>query len=124
MKFIGNLLEAEEILDLFFDTDAFQMTEDGYTLSLIANRLRGETAQFDITNKKGEVLVTEGRPDGRRLSPAIWRQQRRFVMRGRGWLRRDAFTRTRILTGHPAPKDDSLWRCLYTQRWTEGEGFG
>ena len=36
------------------------MTEDGYTLSLIANRLRGETAQFDITNKKGEVLVTEG----------------------------------------------------------------
>ncbi|MDG1119437.1 MAG: DNA-directed RNA polymerase subunit beta [SAR86 cluster bacterium] len=53
-------LEAEEILDLFFDTDAFQMTEDGYTLSLIANRLRGETAQFDITNKKGEVLVTEG----------------------------------------------------------------
>ncbi len=53
-------LEAEEILDLFFDTDAFQMTEDGYTLSLIANRLRGETAQFDITNKKGEVLVAEG----------------------------------------------------------------
>ena len=53
-------LEAEEILDLFFDTDAFQMTEDGYTLSLIANRLRGETAQFDITNKKGDVLVTEG----------------------------------------------------------------
>ena len=53
-------LEAEEILDLFFDTDAFQVTEDGYTLSLIANRLRGETAQFDITNKKGEVLVTEG----------------------------------------------------------------
>ncbi|MBT3461872.1 MAG: DNA-directed RNA polymerase subunit beta, partial [Gammaproteobacteria bacterium] len=53
-------LEAEEILELFFDTDAFQMTEDGYTLSLIANRLRGETAQFDITNKKGEVLVTEG----------------------------------------------------------------
>ena len=53
-------LEAEEILELFFDTDAFQMTKDGYTLSLIANRLRGETAQFDITNKKGEVLVTEG----------------------------------------------------------------
>jgi len=53
-------LETEEILELFFDTDAFQMTDDGYTLSLIANRLRGETAQFDITNKKGEVLVTEG----------------------------------------------------------------
>ncbi|MGB2330013.1 MAG: DNA-directed RNA polymerase subunit beta, partial [Pseudomonadales bacterium] len=53
-------LEAEEILDLFFDNDDFQMTEDGITLSLIANRLRGETAQFDITDNKGNVLVAEG----------------------------------------------------------------
>ena len=53
-------LEAEEILDLFFDNDDFQMTEDGITLSLIANRLRGETAQFDITDTKGNVLVAEG----------------------------------------------------------------
>jgi DNA-directed RNA polymerase subunit beta len=53
-------LEAEEILDLFFDNDDFQITEDGITLSLIANRLRGETAQFDITDTKGNVLVAEG----------------------------------------------------------------
>ena len=53
-------LEAEEILGLFFDNDDFQMTEDGITLSLIANRLRGETAQFDITDTKGNVLVAEG----------------------------------------------------------------
>ena len=35
-------LSAEEILDTFFDTDTFQITEDGYRLILIANRLRGE----------------------------------------------------------------------------------
>ena len=53
-------LSAEEILDTFFDTDTFQITEDGYQLSLIANRLRGETAQFEIKDDKGEVLVPEG----------------------------------------------------------------
>ena len=53
-------LSAEEILDTFFDTDTFQITEDGYQLSLIANRLRGETAQFEIKDAKGEVLVPEG----------------------------------------------------------------
>ena len=53
-------LSAEEILDTFFDTDTFQITEDGYRLNLIANRLRGETAQFEIKDAKGEVLVPEG----------------------------------------------------------------
>ena len=53
-------LSAEEILDTFFDTDTFQITEDGYRLNLIANRLRGETAQFEIKDGKGEVLVPEG----------------------------------------------------------------
>ena len=53
-------LSAEEILDTFFDTDTFQISEDGYRLNLIANRLRGETAQFEIKDNKGEVLVPEG----------------------------------------------------------------
>ena len=53
-------LSAEEILGTFFDTDTFQITEDGYQLNLIANRLRGETAQFEIKDNKGEVLVPEG----------------------------------------------------------------
>ena len=53
-------LSAEQILDTFFDTDTFQITEDGYRLNLIANRLRGETAQFEIKDDKGEVLVPEG----------------------------------------------------------------
>ena len=53
-------LSAEQILDTFFDTDTFQITEDRYRLNLIANRLRGETAQFEIKDDKGEVLVPEG----------------------------------------------------------------
>jgi DNA-directed RNA polymerase subunit beta len=51
---------AEEILAHFFDTDTFQINEEGYSLQLIANRLRGETAQFEIADKKGNVIVEEG----------------------------------------------------------------
>ncbi|MEK9892083.1 MAG: DNA-directed RNA polymerase subunit beta [Pseudomonadales bacterium] len=51
---------GEEILDTFFETDTFKITESGYRLNLIANRLRGETAQFEIKDDKGEVLVPEG----------------------------------------------------------------
>ncbi len=51
---------AEEILDMFFDTDSFEVTDEAYTLELIATRLRGETAQFDICDKKGVVIVEEG----------------------------------------------------------------
>ncbi len=51
---------AEEILEMFFDTDSFEVTEEAYTLELIAARLRGETAQFDICDKKGVTIVEEG----------------------------------------------------------------
>ena len=50
---------SQEILEQFFDTDTFQIAGEGYELELIANRLRGETAQFDITNKSGKVIVEE-----------------------------------------------------------------
>ncbi len=48
------------ILDLFFDRDSFTVQEDGITLRLVADRLRGELSQFDII-VDGEVLVEEGR---------------------------------------------------------------
>lgn len=51
---------AQEILDMFFDTDSFEVTEEAYKLELIANRLRGETARFSIVDKKGNVIVEEG----------------------------------------------------------------
>ncbi len=51
---------SEEILDMFFDTDTFFIEEEGYSLNLIASRLRGETAKFEITDPDGEVIVEEG----------------------------------------------------------------
>jgi DNA-directed RNA polymerase subunit beta len=51
---------SQEILDTFFDNDTFEVTEEAYMLELIANRLRGETARFNITDKKGKLIVEEG----------------------------------------------------------------
>jgi DNA-directed RNA polymerase subunit beta len=50
---------SQEILELFFETDNFEVTEEAYKLELIANRLRGETAKFDILDKKGNLIVEE-----------------------------------------------------------------
>jgi len=52
---------TEEILDIFFDTDTFKITNKGITLDLVPDRLRGETALFDIKNKKGKVIVEKER---------------------------------------------------------------
>jgi|TARA_Y100000310_G_scaffold91044_2_gene88316 DNA-directed RNA polymerase subunit beta len=51
---------TEEILSEFFDTDTFHRVKDGYTVELVPSRLRGETAKFDIKDRKGNVLVPEG----------------------------------------------------------------
>jgi DNA-directed RNA polymerase subunit beta len=51
---------SEEILDMFFDTDTFHVDGENYALNLIASRLRGETARFEITDPDGEVIVEEG----------------------------------------------------------------
>jgi DNA-directed RNA polymerase subunit beta len=53
-------LTAEEILEHFFDNDTFNIAGEGYNLALIASRLRGETARFDIKDAKGEFIVEEG----------------------------------------------------------------
>lgn len=52
---------TEEILETFFDTTRFYMSRDGFEMDLIANRLRGETALFDIVDANGELIVEEGR---------------------------------------------------------------
>ncbi|MFT7244845.1 MAG: DNA-directed RNA polymerase subunit beta [Candidatus Azotimanducaceae bacterium] len=51
---------SEEILDMFFDTDTFYVDEENYSLNLIASRLRGDTARFEITGAEGELIVEEG----------------------------------------------------------------
>jgi len=52
--------ETEEILDMFFENDTFALSEKKIELTLVASRLRGETATFDITAKK-EVIVEAGK---------------------------------------------------------------
>ncbi|RUO30638.1 DNA-directed RNA polymerase subunit beta [Aliidiomarina sedimenti] len=51
----------EEILALFFETTHFEVKRDKILLTLIPERLRGETALFDIKDDKGDVLVETGR---------------------------------------------------------------
>ena len=51
---------SQEILEIFFDTDSFNVHEEGYSLDLIAGRLRGETARFEILDAKGKLIVEEG----------------------------------------------------------------
>jgi len=52
--------ENEEILDIFFDTNVFHFGKQDIKLDLVPERLRGETATFDI-KAKSKVIVEEGR---------------------------------------------------------------
>ncbi|AWH90719.1 DNA-directed RNA polymerase subunit beta [Buchnera aphidicola (Melanaphis sacchari)] len=51
---------TEEILDLFFEKNIFQIQNNKIKLKLISERLRGETASFDIQKNK-KVYVKKGR---------------------------------------------------------------
>jgi len=51
---------TEEVLDMFFEKNTFRFTKDGIALELVPERLRGETATFDI-QIKGKTVVEEGR---------------------------------------------------------------
>ncbi|MBN1684472.1 MAG: DNA-directed RNA polymerase subunit beta [Gammaproteobacteria bacterium] len=52
---------TEEILDMFFEKDVFHFKDNKWLLDLIPQRLRGQVAAFDIKDKKGKVLVEQGR---------------------------------------------------------------
>lgn len=53
--------DTEQILDSFYQTNKFHINKEGVTLDLIPQRLRGELAATEITDKKGKVLVEENR---------------------------------------------------------------
>jgi len=53
--------ETEEILGMFFEVNTFTIVDEGLNFELIPERLRGETAAFDIKDKKGKVIVEAGR---------------------------------------------------------------
>jgi len=50
----------EELLETFFEFNVFHLKGEKISLDLVAERLRGETAAFDI-QVKGKTLVEEGR---------------------------------------------------------------
>jgi DNA-directed RNA polymerase subunit beta len=54
-------MDNEEILSTFFDTSSITLKKKGAKLEVVPERLRGETAFFDIRSKTGKVLVPEGK---------------------------------------------------------------
>lgn len=55
LKAIG--LNPEQILANFFVFDNFRLMDSGAQLEFVPDRLRGEVARFDITDKSGAVVV-------------------------------------------------------------------
>ncbi len=51
----------QEILERFFDTISFRLNGEEVAMELVAERLRGEAASFDICDADGNVLVERGR---------------------------------------------------------------
>ena len=52
---------TEEILATFFETTYFQFRNKKVFMQLVPERLRGETAKFDIKNDDGDIIVEKGR---------------------------------------------------------------
>ena len=50
---------VEQILDMFFKTDVFHFGKKGIELELRPERLKGDTAKFDILAKDGTVIVAK-----------------------------------------------------------------
>src|SRR6187455_355548 len=53
----------QQILDMFFEKNEFDLSKKGITLKLVPQRLRGEMASFDI--KVGDQVIVE---EGRRIT--------------------------------------------------------
>jgi len=52
---------TEEILDIFYDTTKYAIKGDKLIMELVPERLRGETATFDVKLPNGDLLVEQGR---------------------------------------------------------------
>ncbi len=69
-------MDTEEILRTFFATNTITFTEEGFDLELIPERLRGETAAFDIV-LGDKVLI----PAGRRITARHVREMEQAGLR-------------------------------------------
>ncbi|USD37830.1 MULTISPECIES: DNA-directed RNA polymerase subunit beta [Ferrimonas] len=52
---------TEEMLEMFFEKVEFTIKKDKLVMALVPERLRGETAVFDIKDAEGNVVVETGR---------------------------------------------------------------
>ena len=52
---------TQEILEMFFTNDTFTLSSKEISIKLVPSRLRGEQLAFDITKKRGAVIVEAGR---------------------------------------------------------------
>jgi DNA-directed RNA polymerase subunit beta len=59
LKAIG--MSAEAILAHFFEFDQFELQAEGAYVDFVADRWKGEVARFDITDKKGNVIVEKNK---------------------------------------------------------------
>ena len=59
MRAIG--MSTEDILATFHDFDQFTLQAEGASFTVVPERLRGESAKFDITDNAGNVIVEEGK---------------------------------------------------------------
>ena len=57
LKAIG--MNPEQILAHFFVNDNFRLMDSGAQMEFVADRLKGEVARFDITDKSGKVVVAK-----------------------------------------------------------------
>ena len=59
LKALG--LSSEEIIESFFELVTYNKEKDGFAMGLVAERLRGEVAAFDIKDSKGKTIVEIGK---------------------------------------------------------------
>src|SRR5664280_3164556 len=77
LKAIG--LNPEAILANFFVFDNFRLMDTGAQLEFVADRLRGEIARFDITDKEGKVIVEKDKRITARHVRSIESSETKFI---------------------------------------------
>ena len=63
--------ETQDILDQFFETNKFKISKKGISLELIPERLRGETAAFDIKAKRKLIVEKDQRITARHIREIV-----------------------------------------------------
>src|SRR3989442_517151 len=77
LKAIG--LNPESILAHFFVFDNFRLMDSGAQMEFVADRLRGEIARFDITDKSGNVVVEKDKRITARHTRTLEQSETQFI---------------------------------------------